>query len=141
MAGEAIRGSAQETCHGGHGRPSPEAIETGAVEGGPALAVITIDVLFGDRPLGGCRHGVAEATPWLVKRLRLLRTVRQDTAVESDCHGVPPEEALTQGQCLRCVPSPMAEGTGMPNPIVVPRHAVLCLSGVHASLCACVPPA
>ena len=29
----------------------------------------------------------------------------------------------------------------MHNPIVVHRHAVLGLSGVHASLCAWVPPA
>jgi len=29
----------------------------------------------------------------------------------------------------------------MHNPTVVHRHVVLGLSGVHASLCACVPPA
>jgi hypothetical protein len=125
IAGSAIRGGDQETFKGCHGGSIPEAIETGTVEGGPAIAVITIDVLFGDMPLGVRRHGGAEATQWLGNRLLLLLTARRDTDVQSDFHGVPPDEALAQGKCLLCVPWPIAEGTGMHNPTVVHRHAGL----------------
>jgi len=124
IAGQAIRGSDQDTFEGRHGGPIPETIEPGSVEGSPAIAVITIDVLFGDLPLGVCRRVVAEAMQLLVNRLLLLLTARRDTDVESDFHEVPPDEALAQGKGLRWVPWPIAEGTGMHNPTVVHRHAV-----------------
>ena len=133
---EAIRSGDQDTCTGCHGGAIPEAIAPRTVAGGPALAGITIDVLCGDLPLGVRRHRVAEATPLLVNRLLRLLTARRDTDGESDFHRVPPDEALAQGKCLLCVPWPIAEETGMHHPTVVHRHAVLGLSGVHASLCA-----
>ena len=76
-----IRGGDQDTCKSGHGRPIPEAIETGAIELGPALAVIAIDMLVGDVPIGVRRHRVSEATHLMFNRLLLLLTGRRDTGV------------------------------------------------------------
>jgi hypothetical protein len=104
VACSTLRGRDQHTCTGGHGRPSPEASEPGAVEFGPAITCITIDVLLSDMPLGVRRHVVAEATQVVRNRLLLWRTRRRDTGVQSDFHGVPPDEAMVQGWCLRCVP-------------------------------------
>jgi len=129
-----IRGGEQDTCKSGHGRPLPEAIATGAVALGPALAVIAIEMLVGDMPIGGRCPIVVEATQLLCNGLLLLLTRRRDPGVSSDCHGNPPDEAMAQDACLRSVPSPIAEGTGMPNPTVVHRHSVRGLSGVQASL-------
>jgi hypothetical protein len=133
---ETIRGGAQDTFKSGQGRPIPEAIETGAVAFGPALAVVARALLGGDVPSGVRRPRVVEATQWMCNRLLLLLTRRRDTGGQSDFHGRPPDDALEQDDGLRSVPSPSAEGTGMHHPPVVPRHAVLGLSGVHASLCA-----
>jgi hypothetical protein len=94
----------QHTFKSGHGRPIPEAIETGAVELGPTIAVIAIDMLVGDVPIGVRRHIVAEATQLMLNRLLLLLTRRRDTGVQSDFHGIPPDDAMAQGSCLRSVP-------------------------------------
>jgi len=99
-----IRGGDDHPCKGGHGRPIPEAIETGTGECGPALAGVARDRLVGDMPIGWRRTVVAEATQVVCKRLLRLLTRRRDTGVERDCHGTPPEDAMAQGWCLRGVP-------------------------------------
>ena len=99
-----IRGGDQDPCKSGQGRPIPEAIETGAIELGHALAVIAIDMLVGNVPLGVRCHRVSEATQLMCNRLLLLLTRRRDTGVESDFHGNPPDEAMAQDSCLRSVP-------------------------------------
>src|SRR5262245_41285624 len=76
IAGQAIGGGDQDTFKGCHSSPVTEAVETGTVEDGPAIAVIAIDVLFGDIPLGMRCYVVAEATQLLVNRLLLLLTAR-----------------------------------------------------------------
>jgi len=56
VACEAIGGGDQHTLHGCHGYPIPESIKTGTLERGTAVAVITIDVLVGHRPIGVRRN-------------------------------------------------------------------------------------
>ena len=56
VARSTIRGGDQHTGKGGHGRPVSESIETGALEGGAAIAVITVEVLVGHLPIGVRRH-------------------------------------------------------------------------------------
>jgi len=56
---EAIGRSHQHACKGGHRRPISESIKTGALEGGATIAVITVDVLVGHRPIGARRHVIA----------------------------------------------------------------------------------
>jgi|SRR5215475_2334517 len=104
IAGQAIWGGDQDAVKGRHGGPIPETIETGTVECGPAIAIIPIDVLIGDMPLGMRGHVIAEATHLLVNRLLLLLTACRNTDVESDFHGVPPDQALAQNQGLPGVP-------------------------------------
>ena len=76
VACETIRGGEQDTCKGSHGRPVSEAIETGAVQFGAALTVITVDVLVGHRPIGVRRNVIAQTTELLFNRLVLLLTSR-----------------------------------------------------------------
>src|SRR6516164_10058996 len=104
IAVETIWGGNQYTFKGRHSGPIPEAIETGPVKCRPAITIITIDVLFGDMPIGVRHNVVPEATQLLVNRLLLLLTARRDTDVESDFHGIPPDDAMAQGFCLRSVP-------------------------------------
>jgi len=71
-----------------------EAIETGAVQFGSALTVITVDVLVGHRPIGVRRDVIAQTTALLCNRLVLLLTSRCNPGVESDFHGAPPDDAM-----------------------------------------------
>ncbi len=101
---EAIGRSHQHACKGGHRRPISESIKTGALAGGATLAVITGDVLVGHLPIGARRHVIAETTALLFNRRVLLLTTGRDTHGESHFHGIPPDDAMAQGCCLRCVP-------------------------------------
>ena len=141
VPGEAIGRRHQDACQGGHRGPVSESVKTGPLERGAAGAVSAIDVLLHHMPIRWERHVGVQAAEWLRNRLMLGRTTGRDTPGESAWHGMPPDAAMVQGYALRSVPSPMAEGTGMPKPTVVHRHVVLGLSGVHASLWAWVPPA
>jgi hypothetical protein len=76
VARSTIRSGAQHTGKGGHGCPVSEAIETGALEGGAAIAVITVDVLVGHIPIGGRRNVSVETTELLFNRLVLVLTRR-----------------------------------------------------------------
>ena len=141
VPGEAIGRRHQHTCQGGHRGPVSASVQTGTLEGGATIAVIALDGLVCTMPSRVERHGGVQAAAWWRNRLMLWRTPGRDTHVESNVHGIPPDDAMAQGYGLRAVPSPIAAGPGMPNPTVVHHHVVLGLSGVHASLCACVPPA
>ncbi len=101
---EAIRGGEQDPCKSGQGRPLPEAIETGAVEVGPAIAIVARDRRGGNVPIGGRRPLVVEATQLLCNRLLLWLPRRRDTGVQSAFHGSPPEDARAQDGGLRSVP-------------------------------------
>jgi hypothetical protein len=50
------------------------------------------------------RHVGVQAAELLLNRLMLLLTTGRDTPVESDFHGIPPDDAMAQGLCLRSVP-------------------------------------
>ena len=101
---QAIRGSAQHPCHGGHGHAIPEAIQTGTLACGATLAVITVAGLIGPRPIGVRRHVSAETTALRCNRLVLVWTSRCNPGVESDFHGLPPDDAMVQACGLRRVP-------------------------------------
>jgi hypothetical protein len=76
VARSTIRGGDQHICKGGHGSPISESIKTGALECGATIAVITVDVLIGHRPIGVRRNVIAETTELLFNRLVLLLTRR-----------------------------------------------------------------
>lgn len=67
-----VRGRDQETVKGGHGRPVPEPIEAGAVEGGPPIPIIAVDMLVGHVPLGLRCDLIAKTAELLINRLLLL---------------------------------------------------------------------
>jgi hypothetical protein len=104
VARSTIRGGAQPTGQGGHGRPVSESLETGTLEGGAAIAVITVDGLVGPIPIGGRRHVIVETTELLCNRLGLVLTRRGNPDIESDFHGAPPDEAMGQDIGLRSTP-------------------------------------
>ena len=122
---EAIGRRPQPACQGGHRRRVPASVKTGTLARGAAGAVIALEGRVCHRPRRLARHGGVQAAAVWRHRLRLWRTTGRDTQGESDCHGLPPEAAMAQGGGLRCVPSPMAAGTGRQNPPVVHRHAGL----------------
>src|SRR5215831_949760 len=88
---------------GGHRGPGAASGQTGTLAGGAAGAVSAIDRLVCHMPIRGERHvGVPTAEVWL-HRLRLVLTTGRDTPVESDCQGMPPEDAMAQGDGRRSV--------------------------------------
>jgi len=101
---QAIGRSHQHAFKGRHRYPVSESIKTGTLEGGTAIAVIAIDVLVCNMPLRLERHVGVQAAELLLNRLMLLLTTGRDTHVESDFHGIPPDDAMAQGSCLRSVP-------------------------------------
>jgi len=100
----AIGRSHQHACKGGHRCPVSESVKTGTLERGAAVAVIAINALVGNMPSRLERHVGVQAAELLLNRLMLLLTTGRDTHGESDFHGIPPDDALAQGYCLRSVP-------------------------------------
>ena len=94
----------QHTFTGGHRCPVAESVKTGTLERGATVAVIAIDVLVCNMPIRLERHVGVQAAELLLNRLMLLLTTGRDTHVESDFHGIPPDDAMAQGYCLRSVP-------------------------------------
>jgi hypothetical protein len=118
---EAIGRSHQHACTGGHRCPVSESVKTGTLERGATVTVIAIDGLGCPMPIRLERHGGVQAAALVRNRLRLLLPTGRDTHGESDFHGSPPDAALAQGDGLRSVPAPIAEGTGRHHPTVVHR--------------------
>src|SRR5580765_8472641 len=94
---EAIGRSHQHACKGGHRCPVSESVKTGTLERGAAGAVIAINVCVCTMPIRLERHVGVQAAALLLNRLMLLLTTGRDTYVESDFHGIPPEDAMAQG--------------------------------------------
>jgi hypothetical protein len=74
-----------------------------ACKGGQRCPV-SIDVLVCNMPIRLERHVGVQAAEVLLNRLMLLLTTGRDTHVESDFQGIPPDDAMAQGSCLRSVP-------------------------------------
>ena len=101
---EALGRSQQHACKGGHRCPVSESVKTGTLERGATVAVIAIDVLVCNMPIRLERHVGVQAAELLRHRLLLWLTTGRDTHGESDFHGIPPDDAMAQGSCLRSVP-------------------------------------
>jgi hypothetical protein len=101
---EASGRSHQHACKGGQRCPVSESVQTGTLERGATVAVSAIDVLVCNMPIRLERHVGVQAAEVLLNRLMLLLTTGRDTHVESDFQGIPPDDAMAQGSCLRSVP-------------------------------------
>ena len=101
---EAIGRRNQHTFQGGHRCPVSESVQPGTLQRGATVAVIARDVLGCNRPIRLERHGGVQAAEWWLKRLMLWLPPGRDTPVESNVHGIPPDDALAQGSCRRSVP-------------------------------------
>jgi hypothetical protein len=101
---EAIGRRHQHACKGGHRRPISESVKTGTLARGAAVAVIALEGLVCNLPSRLERHVGMQAAALLLNRLMLLLTTGRDTHVESDFHGIPPDDAMAQGCGLRGVP-------------------------------------
>jgi hypothetical protein len=76
VTGQAIRGGDHHAFNSRHSGAIAEAIQPWALEGGPALAVIAVDMLFGNMPVGVRRDVVTQTAQLLFDRLLLLLTAR-----------------------------------------------------------------
>jgi len=76
VAGQAIGGRDHDACNGRQGGAISEAIKTRTLAGGTTLAVIAVNGLIGDRPVGLRRDVVTQAAQLLFDRLLLLLTAR-----------------------------------------------------------------
>jgi hypothetical protein len=74
VASQAIGRDDHDAFNGRHCDAISEAVETGAFEGGTTIAVIAVDVLVGDMPVGAGRDVGTETVQLLVNRLLLLLT-------------------------------------------------------------------
>ena len=101
---EAIGRSHPHACKGGHRRPVSASVQTGTLKRGAAVTVIALEGLVCNMPLRLERHGGVPAAELLLNRLLLLLTTGRDAQGESDFHGIPPDDAMAQGCCPRCVP-------------------------------------
>ena len=132
VAGQPIRSRHHDQFKGGQRGTIPQPIQARPIELGPAIAVIPIDVLFRQMPVGMRRHMGLQAVELLLNGLRLLLTIGRDTDIQGHFHGTPPAGVMAQATCLRRVPSPMAEGTGRPHPSVDRHRSVRSPYGVYA---------
>ena len=76
VTSQPIRGGEYDTCKGCRGDAVSETIETGALERGTTVAIITVDVLITDMPIGLGRNRGMETAELLIDRLVLLLTGR-----------------------------------------------------------------
>lgn len=119
------RGSDDDPFKGRHGCPIPEAISARPVEFGPTIAIVALEMRFGEVPSRLDRDMGPEPVELLGNRLGGLLTRGRDTGIESDCHMVLPEALWTQASCLRQRHVLIAEGAGTYNPTVAHRYSGL----------------
>ena len=113
----------QYLLEGGKGGVVAQAIQARAIELGAAIAIIAIDVLVGEMPLGMLGHMRPQAVKLLVNRLGLLLAAGRDSGIQSDFHHSPPVYVLMAPAPCRCrFPSPIVGGTPTHNPTVAHRH-------------------
>jgi hypothetical protein len=120
VPGQTVWGRDEYLCKGRQRGPVPQPLEPWALELGPAIAVIAIDVFLGQLPSDrrlSARH-------LLLNRLCVLLSGGGDPDREGNFHDDPPEGAMGQATSLLHVPWPIAEGTGRHHPTVVDRRSV-----------------
>ena len=76
VAGQAIGSCDHHAFNSRQGGSIAEAIKTRTLEGSTAIAVIAVDMLLGDMPVGVRRDGVTQAAELLFDRLLLVLTAR-----------------------------------------------------------------
>src|SRR5215510_10990454 len=76
VAGQAIGSRDHHAFNSGHGSTVAETIKARTLESGPAIAVIAVDMFFGDMPVRVCRDVIMQAAELLFDRLLLLLTAR-----------------------------------------------------------------
>ena len=76
VAGQAIGSCDHHACNSRQGGSIAEAIKTRTLEGSTAIAVIAVDMLLGDMPVGVRRDVVTQAAELLFDRLLLVLTAR-----------------------------------------------------------------
>jgi hypothetical protein len=76
VAGQAIGSCDHHACNSRQGGSVAEVIKTRTLEGRTALAVIAVDMLLGDMPVGVRRDVFTQAAELLFDRLLLLLTAR-----------------------------------------------------------------
>ena len=141
VPGQTIWGRDEDLFKGRQSGPVAQPIQPWALELGPAIAVIAVDMLLGQMPVGLQRDILAQARHLLLNRLRVLLPGGGDPDIEGNFHDDPPDGAMGQDPRLLHVPWPIAEGTGRHNPTVVDRRSVRPPSGAHARMFSWVPPA
>ena len=140
LASQTIRGRDQNQLKRAQRRMIAQMIQARAIQRGPAITVIAVDVLLSQMPLRLSRNLDTQTAQLLFNRLRLLLATGRDPNVQGDLHGNPPEGGMVQVQHLRDSPSPNAEGTGRRNPSVVDHHCGLPLNDSRAIANACFLP-
>jgi hypothetical protein len=141
MARQAIRSGHQDPLTRRHGGTVPPALPSRTVALGPPLAIIPVDVLLCERPLGMRGHLGVEALQWRLHGLHWLWTVGRHTHIAGDVQGTPPAGVLVQDPGLPHAPWPTAAGTDRPHPTDARRHAVRLRSDESAQTASWDPPA
>ena len=119
---EAIRRAYQHQLERGEEGMVPEPIEARAVELGPAVPIVTIDMLLGEMPRGLHRDVGIESGELLVNGLGLLLTAGRDPHIDGDLHRIPPVGSHRRERFLPDLSS-TAEGTGKRYPSAAGHRA------------------
>jgi hypothetical protein len=113
----------EHALKGGKSGAVAQAIQTGTIELGAAIPIITIDVLVGEMPVLLLHNMRAQPLKLLVNRLGLLLASGRNPDIQGDFHGIPPVHVLMALVSCQCrIRSPIARGTGTHNPTVAHRH-------------------
>ena len=94
MASQAIRSGHQDPLTHRHGGTVPQAIHSRPVELGPAIAILPVDVLLGEMPLGRRGHLGVEALQLGLNGRRWWLTVGRHTNRAGEFPGTPPAGVL-----------------------------------------------
>ena len=100
LAGQTVWRSDQYQFKLGHGCPITQAVQTGTVQLGPAVAIIPKDVLLGQTPPLSGNVG-SQTFQLLFYGLRLLLTLGRDTNIDGDIHLLLPPFGLSAASCHR----------------------------------------
>jgi hypothetical protein len=118
-----------------------EPIQTRPIQSGATVAIVTIDMLFGQLPVGLRRDSRLQTLELLVNRLGLLLPCGRDPGVECHVHGLPPAAVCMSRIACRTHPPATAAGIGKRHPNVVGHHHEPQRCGVPSKPASYDPPA